>query len=113
MTIEEAIQILDPETRREALREIPVMERIEADQEACRIAVAALRAQQAHDNAPLTLEELREMDGEPVWVRVAAGLWAIVNLESGEVVFSDYAGTSIEALIGQIYRRKPEEGGVT
>ena len=47
MTREEAIRILDPETRREELRKIPVMERIEVDQEACRMAVAALRAQQA------------------------------------------------------------------
>lgn len=31
---------------REALREIPVFERIDADQEACRLAIAALRAQQ-------------------------------------------------------------------
>ncbi len=46
MTTEQAINILDPETRREALRKIPVMERIETDQEACRLAVAALHAQQ-------------------------------------------------------------------
>lgn len=46
MTREEAIEILDPETRRETMRQIPVFERIEADQEACRIAVSALRAQQ-------------------------------------------------------------------
>lgn len=51
MTIEEAIMILDPETRRESLREIPVLERIDTDQEACRIAVAALRAQQEDDTS--------------------------------------------------------------
>lgn len=56
MTTEEAIRILSPETRRDALREIPVLERIEADQEACRIAVAALRAHQERENPePLTL----------------------------------------------------------
>lgn len=48
MTNEEAIRILDPETRRETMRQIPVFERIDADQEACRIAVSALRAQQKH-----------------------------------------------------------------
>lgn len=47
MTIEEAIKILDPETRRETMREIPCFERIAADTEACKIAVAALRTQQA------------------------------------------------------------------
>ncbi len=47
MTKEEAIRILDPETRRETMRQIPVFERIEADQEACRVALSALRAQQS------------------------------------------------------------------
>ena len=52
MTIEEAIRILGPETRRETLREIPVFERIDVDQEACRIAVVALRAQQQPNDPP-------------------------------------------------------------
>ena len=47
MTKEEAIRILDPETRRETMRKIPVMEWIETDQTACRLAVEALRAQPA------------------------------------------------------------------
>lgn len=46
MTREEAIKILDPETRQETMKQIPVFERIAADQEACRLAVAALHAQQ-------------------------------------------------------------------
>lgn len=46
MHIEEAIRILDPETRLETMRQIPFFERIDAGQEACKIAVAALRAQQ-------------------------------------------------------------------
>lgn len=46
MTREEAIKILDPETRRETMREIPRFERVAADTEACNIAVSALRAQQ-------------------------------------------------------------------
>lgn len=91
MTTEEAIKILDPETRRETLKLVPVHERISADQEACRLAVAALRAQQENlskvsqgfsqdqVNAPLTLDELRRMDGEPVWIRVAGGVWGLVD----------------------------------
>lgn len=47
MTREEAIRILDPETRRETMRKIPVMEWIETYQNACRLAVASLREQQA------------------------------------------------------------------
>lgn len=43
MTREEAIRILDPNTRRETMKEIPVHSRIEADQEACKLAVYALR----------------------------------------------------------------------
>ena len=37
--------------------------------EACSVAIAALRAQQEQeDPKPLTLDELRQMDGEPVWL---------------------------------------------
>ncbi len=69
MTIEKAIEILDPETRREAMKGIAWDKKIDTDQEACRLAIAALRAQQeAEKNEPLTLEELREMDGEPVFI---------------------------------------------
>lgn len=50
MTTEEAIKILEPETRREAMREVPVFERIGKDQEACRIAVSAMRAKQEREN---------------------------------------------------------------
>ena len=37
--------------------------------QAMRMAIGALRAKQdAEKNDPLTLDELREMDGQPVWV---------------------------------------------
>lgn len=69
MTTEQAIRILDPATRRETMKAIPVHNRIDTDQEACRLAVAALRAQKERENPkPLTLDELRQMYGEPVWV---------------------------------------------
>ena len=75
-------------------------------------------------NDPLTLEELREMDGEPVWVVCTPdvdgetlALWALVSVdrESNEVFLQNNIGgkssyedawTDIEA----IYRRRPEEG---
>ena len=69
-------------------------------------------------NNPLTLEELREMTGEPVWVeRQGSDLpwdreWALVNREnclcktaSGCVAFFELYGKTWLA-----YRRKPEEG---
>ena len=52
------------------------------------IALAALRQQDVPDknvgkNDPLTLDELRQMDGEPVWVQSPGipeyGRWAIVE----------------------------------
>ncbi len=56
MTCEEAIQQLDLVTT----YDVPALK------EAVRIAKAALRAQaEAEKNEPLTLEELRGMDGEP------------------------------------------------
>jgi|MucameStandDraft_1065616.scaffolds.fasta_scaffold38348_2 hypothetical protein len=71
MTPEEAIKILDPETSRGTLWKYEDKEeRLEAVNEACRLAVAALRAQQKL-NVPLTLEELRGMDWEPAWVEGA------------------------------------------
>lgn len=47
MTKKEAEKILDPETSRNALVEYDDEERIEAVNEACRVAVSALRAQRA------------------------------------------------------------------
>lgn len=47
MTKEQAEKILDPETSRDALLEYEDEERIEAVNEACVVAVSALRAQQA------------------------------------------------------------------
>ncbi len=71
-------------------------------------------------NDPLTLEELREMDGEPVWVddvvfhmdRSCGGLWAIVVLAYDEIVFGDRDSMPLKDVVGFAYRRKPEEGTV-
>lgn len=78
------------------------------------VAVSALRAQQ-EPNAPLTLEELREMGGEPVWI-TPGGFWALVIASPGErvrLICNDgervFADKEIE-LVGPIYRRRPEEG---
>lgn len=46
MTREEAIAILDPETSRDALWTYELEDRLKACNEACRVAVTALRSQQ-------------------------------------------------------------------
>lgn len=73
MTKEEAARILDPETTREAQAEIEYYGGfrgeeavLEAAREARRIAAEALRHKPTGD--PLTPEQLRKMDGQPVWV---------------------------------------------
>lgn len=73
-------------------------------------------------NDPLTLEELREMDGEPVWVVEINGYpprWGLVywcKKNKRDVVYVTINnGVSIDAKTfmaagGKIYRRKTEEG---
>lgn len=64
-------------------------------------------------NKPLTLEQLRKMDGEPVWV-TPTGFWALVISKRGQrvqLMCSDgeivWADKEIE-LVGPVYRRPPE-----
>ena len=75
-------------------------------------------------NDPLTLEELREMNGEPVFIKSVFGrMWALVEVSkavSGRVYLhtvnehrrmSQYEFTSWAKAGGlAVYRRKPEEG---
>lgn len=77
--------------------------------EALDMAIAALDT----PNEPLTLEQLREMDGEPVWV-TPLGFWALVIAKPGkrvQLISNDgetvWADKEIE-LVGPIYRRPPE-----
>ena len=66
-------------------------------------------------NDPLTLEELREMDGEPVWVcepNGTNGVWGLVDLEY-QMVRLHGGGLAIWENNDKswlAYRRKPEEG---
>ena len=64
-------------------------------------------------NEPLTIEQLREMDGEPVWV-TPLGFWALVIATPGnriKLICNDgetvWADKEIE-LVGPVYRRPPE-----
>lgn len=106
MTNEEAARILDPETSREALAEIEYyggfcgMDAvIEASDEACRIAAEALRRGTSHaSDEPLTLEQLRGMDGRPVWCKLlinGKSEWAIIRIvETSKTWFVALAGAS-------------------
>lgn len=68
-------------------------------------------------NEPLTLEQLREMDGEPVWVEDVKH-WALIDIEKGGqwdgVPFATWAenGTkftyNVESRGLHCYRRPPE-----
>lgn len=67
-------------------------------------------------NDPLTLEELREMDGAPVWIERCCSdspedrEWALVDLEF-EMCRTVHGGLAVFEMYGKTwlaYRRKPE-----
>lgn len=76
------------------------------------LAKVALSAQEAEKNEPLTLDELRQMDGEPVY---------LVNMETpygwndgwylvcDDVVYSKHWEFPLWRCPGFAYRRKPKE----
>ncbi len=118
MNIEEAIKILESGSE---MTDYPHTS--EMLDEACDMAVAALRAQaEAEQNVPLTLDELREMDGEPVWIVFnpdaygdSLAMWALVSVdeENGEIFLMNSIGGSsayeeVWADVKAVYRRKPE-----
>lgn len=89
------------------------------------VARIVLRAQQeAEKNEPLTLDELRGMDGEPIWVVFtpdadgqSLSLWALVSVDRGNnevfLVNSIGGSSAYEEIwndIEAIYRRKTEKG---
>ena len=82
-------------------------------------AAPAVEAEPAPSNTPLTLEQLREMDGEPVWIipmRGSGGFctWMLVDAEyelcreaHGEMAVFENCGKTWLA-----YRRRPEDGAI-
>lgn len=83
-------------------------------------AAPVIEAEPIPSNDPLTLEQLREMDGVPVWLEWAghsqAG-WALVRVWSkvSDTIYLTYHNGSTDLLGfvlkygGKIYRRKPKE----
>lgn len=66
------------------------------------------------ENKPLTMEQLRQMDGEPVW-ESWTGSWRIVTTaHDGETtsLYNAYNSISAKSVLyngGRIYARKPEQ----
>lgn len=68
-------------------------------------------------NEPLTLEELREMDGQPVWCQPdeGVGCWVLVTVRASKVVVRDQYGMTGDVEVWmkrgeRYYRRPPKEG---
>ena len=85
------------------------------------MAISALRQQDVPDkdvgkNEPLTLDELRKMDGEPVWVQFLhnkIGYWYLIDCHNSEFIRFYRSGFFINGEYSKgflAYRRKPEEG---
>lgn len=124
MTTEEAIKILDDGNWWDYLDcYIPKETRMELI-DALDIADVALRAQQEQENPePLTLDELRQMDGNPVWI-VEAPDWGHWELSEDARDYiedrdTDFYGMKYDDPCGQYglhklgwlaYRHKPKEG---
>ena len=77
---------------------------------------AALRTQlAAQRNDPLTLEELRGMDGEPVWLVGLYSIeygwrdkWLLIDADEG-FAYDGFYKIDLEDCVGLAYRRPPEE----
>lgn len=59
-------------------------------------------------NEPLTLEELLRMDGTPVWLDVAGGMWALVDALDGCLWLDRGGSIDIAKFAGKAYCRPPE-----
>lgn len=83
-----------------------------------RAAIALLKTNpEAQPNEPLTLEELREMDGEPVYLYFGApktGEWVLMSVSNDRIFFRHKNGVPapIEMALecgGNLYRRPLKE----
>lgn len=119
MTLERAIRL----AQRWAFGGVCTLREGEA-QEYHKMALAALRAQQEReDPKPLTLDELRQMDGEPVWIVEGPEDWGHWELSSDaedyledrdadfySMRYNDPAGRyGLHKLGWLAYRHKPKE----
>lgn len=71
-------------------------------------AVARLERITEPSNNPLTLDELREMDGDPVWIGPWR-LWGLVSISDEGIGTCGHGRFPFCLCKNNIYRRKPEE----
>ena len=114
MTREEAIEILR--------KNRPTSDPRPCGMELCDavdMAISALRKQErfGEANKALTLDELRQMEGQPVYIVENTEYWAIVNSfdQAGVYLLSygnpdDYGYFGFYGKTWLAYRQKPEEG---
>lgn len=107
MTREEAIEEIQFFMTHDSLADAP-------SNEACKLAVAALREQEEREkNEPLSPEELREMDGEPVWAEhYAGGEWVTVHWNYADEIATAYKACLRKSEYGETwmaYRHKTED----
>ena len=123
MTIEEAIKWMQEEKasfeRAPDLNGCPMTECWQKAIDVYEMAISALRQQEQQPNAPLTLDELRKMEGQPVYIVENTEYWAIVNRfdQAGVYLLSygnpdDYGYFGLYGKTWLAYRQKPEEGTV-
>ena len=79
------------------------------------MAISALRQQEHDRNEPLTLDELRQMEGQPVYIVENTEYWAIVNSfdQAGVYLLSygnpdDYGYFGLYGKTWLAYRQKKE-----
>ena len=120
MTREEAIKILEYPVKKWSM-EWDEREDGLSYYEALDLAISALRQQEtvtdSHQlNEPLTLDELRRMEGQPVYIVENTEYWAIVNSfdQAGVYLLSygnpdDYGYFGLYGKTWLAYRQKPEE----
>lgn len=117
MTIDDALRIIDPATTREALAPYAYdpERRVKVVEDACRLLVDELRKRIADErNDPLTMEELKNMVGKPVYLKQEE-CWVLVGKIWDEEIFRYKNGDFrfVEDWYkrnGTAYRRPPKEG---
>lgn len=68
-----------------------------------------LEAVRGYGSEPLTMEQLREMDGQPVWLSVAGGVWGLVNVFDNCAVLSTGGDIKLRSLSGYAFSYPPAE----
>ena len=121
MTNEEAIKVLEKQFDKSCGNyHYQNAEKLDFE-DALWVAISALRQQErfGEANKALTLDELRRMEGQPVYIVENTEYWAIVNSfdQAGVYLLSygnpdDYGYFGLYGKTWLAYRQKPEEGTV-